>query len=49
MKNRGTQDVCIIVCDELKHLPEAITTVWERAAVQTVHRAAITFCLKAAS
>jgi transposase-like protein len=27
--------VCIVVCDGLKGLPEAITTVWERAIVQT--------------
>nr|WP_239000860.1 IS256 family transposase [Jiangella asiatica] len=35
IKNRGTQDVCIVVCDGLKGLPEAITTVWELAIVQT--------------
>ena len=35
IKNRGTDDVCIVVCDGLKGLPEAITTVWERAIVQT--------------
>lgn len=35
IKNRGTGDVCIVVCDGLKGLPEAITTVWERAIVQT--------------
>jgi transposase-like protein len=35
IKNRGTTDVCIVVCDGLKGLPEAITTVWERAIVQT--------------
>ena len=34
LKNRGVQDVCIAVCDGLKHLPEAITTVWELAVVQ---------------
>jgi hypothetical protein len=28
------QDVCIAVCDELKGLPEAITTTWELATVQ---------------
>ncbi len=34
-KNRGTADVCIVVCDGLKGLlPEAIDTVWSRA-VQT--------------
>jgi putative transposase len=34
LKNRGVQDVCIAVCDGLKALPEAITTVWELAVVQ---------------
>ncbi|MBF6166914.1 IS256 family transposase [Streptomyces gardneri] len=35
IKNRGVADVCIAVCDGLKGLPEAITTVWERTIVQT--------------
>ena len=35
IKNRGVEDVCIAVCDGLKGLPEAITTVWEQAIVQT--------------
>ncbi|WP_371419112.1 IS256 family transposase [Pseudarthrobacter sp. NamE5] len=35
IKNRGVEDVCIAVCDGLKGLPEAITTVWEQATVQT--------------
>ena len=35
IKNRGTADVCIVVCDGLKGLPEAINTVWSRAIVQT--------------
>jgi len=35
VKNRGVADVCIAVCDGLKGLPEAITTVWERTVVQT--------------
>ena len=35
IKNRGVEDVCITVCDGLKGLPEAITTVWELAVVQT--------------
>jgi hypothetical protein len=34
LKNRGVQDVCIAVCDGLKHLPDAITTVWEYTVVQ---------------
>ncbi len=33
--NRGTLDVCIVVCDGLKGLPEAIGDVWPRAIVQT--------------
>lgn len=35
IKNRGVGDVCIAVCDGLKGLPEAITTTWELAQVQT--------------
>lgn len=35
IKNRGTNDVCIVVCDGLKGLPEAINTVWDRAVIQT--------------
>lgn len=35
LKNRGIEDVCIAVCDGLKGLPEAITTTWEYATVQT--------------
>jgi transposase-like protein len=35
IKNRGVEDVCIAVCDGLKGLPDAITTVWEHATVQT--------------
>lgn len=35
IKNRGTQDVCIVVCDGLKGLPEAIETTWPLAIVQT--------------
>src|SRR6478735_5832885 len=34
LKNRGVQDVCIAVCDGLKHLPDAITAVWEQTVVQ---------------
>ena len=34
IKNRGVADVCIAVCDGLKGLPEAITTVWPLATVQ---------------
>jgi transposase-like protein len=35
IKNRGTQDVCIVVCDGLKGLPDAIATVWPATIVQT--------------
>jgi putative transposase len=35
IKNRGTQDVLMVVCDGLKGLPDAVTTVWEKAIVQT--------------
>jgi putative transposase len=34
LKNRGVADVCIAVCDGLKGLPDAITTVWELTTVQ---------------
>src|SRR3954471_11713816 len=34
IKNRGVQDVCIVVCDGLKGLPDAVTTVWDQATVQ---------------
>jgi transposase-like protein len=34
LKNRGVADVCIAVCDGLKGLPDAITTVWPQALVQ---------------
>jgi len=33
--NRGTTDVCIVVCDGLRGLPEAIGDVWPQAIVQT--------------
>jgi putative transposase len=33
--NRGVVDVCIVVCDGLKGLPEAINDVWPQAIVQT--------------
>lgn len=35
IKNRGVKDVCIVVCDGLKGLPESITTTWSAATVQT--------------
>jgi transposase-like protein len=35
IKNRGTQDVCIVVCDGLKGLPDAVGAVWPATIVQT--------------
>lgn len=35
IKNRGVADVCIVCCDGLKGLPDAIEATWERAIVQT--------------
>jgi hypothetical protein len=37
IKNRGVQDVCIVVCDGLKGLPESITTTWSLAQSAGVH------------
>jgi transposase-like protein len=34
MKNRGVSDVCLVVCDGLVGLPEAVATVWPQAVVQ---------------
>jgi putative transposase len=40
LKNRGVQDVLMLVCDGLKGLPDAVNTVWPKTVVQTcvVHR-----------
>jgi putative transposase len=35
IKNRGTQDCLIVVCDGLTGLPEAIAAVWPQTIVQT--------------
>src|SRR5881398_1135955 len=35
IKNRGTTDCCIVVCDGLKGLPDAIPQVWPQTLVQT--------------
>ena len=35
LKNRGVEDVCIVVCDGLKGLPDAITATWPQALTQT--------------
>jgi transposase-like protein len=34
IKNRGVADVCMIVCDGLKHLPAAVAQVWPQTIVQ---------------
>lgn len=35
IKNRGADDVCIVVCDGLAGLPDAIASTWPLAIVQT--------------
>jgi putative transposase len=35
LRNRGVADACIVVCDGLKGLPDAIGEVWPHAIVQT--------------
>lgn len=35
LRNRGVADVCIVCCDGLKGLPDAITAIWPLATVQT--------------
>jgi transposase-like protein len=35
LRNRGVGDVCMVVCDGLKGLPEAIGEVWPLAVTQT--------------
>jgi len=35
IKNRGVRDVCLLVCDGLKGLPDAVGAVWEKTIVQT--------------
>jgi putative transposase len=34
IRNRGVEDVCMVVCDGLNGLPESITTTWQYATVQ---------------
>jgi len=34
LKSRGVQDVCIVCCDGLTGLPDAIGVIWPRATVQ---------------
>ncbi|MFD3677662.1 IS256 family transposase [Streptomyces sp. NPDC058613] len=35
LRNRGIEAVCIVVCDGLKGLPDAVTATWPKATVQT--------------
>jgi putative transposase len=35
IKNRGVADCCIVVCDGLRGLPDAVSAVWPQAIVQT--------------
>jgi putative transposase len=35
IKNRGTRDVLMVVCDGLNGLPDAVGAVWEKTVVQT--------------
>jgi transposase-like protein len=35
IKNRGVADVCIVVCDGLTGLPDAVSSVWPRSITQT--------------
>ena len=35
IKNRGVADVCMLVCDGLKGLPDAVAATWEKTIVQT--------------
>lgn len=35
IKNRGVADCCILVCDGLKGLPDAVAAVWPQTVVQT--------------
>ncbi|WP_378238486.1 IS256 family transposase [Actinomadura harenae] len=35
LKNRGVADACMVVCDGLTGLPDAVAHVWPRAVVQT--------------
>ena len=35
LRNRGVQDACIVCCDGLRGLPDAIVATWPQASVQT--------------
>jgi transposase-like protein len=51
LRNRGLEDVCIVACDGLKGLPDAIAEIWPLATVQqcVVHlvRASLRYASKA--
>ncbi|MFE5828624.1 IS256 family transposase, partial [Streptomyces erythrochromogenes] len=34
LRNRGIEDVCIVACDGLEGLPDAVTATWPKATVQ---------------
>jgi putative transposase len=34
LRNRGVKDVCILCCDGLSGLPDAVTTIWPQTTVQ---------------
>ncbi len=34
LKNRAVEDVCLVVCNGLKGVPDSITTTWQYAQVQ---------------
>jgi len=34
IRNRGVADVCMVLCDGLPGLPDAVARVWPRAVVQ---------------
>jgi transposase-like protein len=42
IRNRGAGDACMVVCDGLKGLPDAIGEVWPAAVVQTSRLYALT-------
>ncbi|WP_369359754.1 IS256 family transposase [Streptomyces sp. cg2] len=49
LRNRGVEDVCIVACDGLKGLPEAVTATWPKATVQTCVRHLIRASLRLAA
>lgn len=48
LRNRGVADVCIVACDGLKGLPEAIAEVWPRATEQHCVVHLVRLCLQSA-